>query len=414
MSDNSTHELLQREALAETTIPAWVSIATTVVLTLVFIMCISGNSLVGAVQLRQPRRSSTDYFVLTMAAFDFLTGLTLIPWMVFSLHLPLRLMVASDAICKVYQYFRYAVNIASTVLLSAIALDRYFKVCRPHSNALSPIKARRTCLVLSAGVLIGCAPITFNEKLNMDTMLCGRVSALGLVFDTILLLTFVGLFAVTSVSYFLVAKALRKRRRIRTENAVSYHTSKRTSSDQTVAIREPIVAISGDQIDATLTKHSIVTISQSRTNNEDSVQGNTHNKPNFKTNKESGTIDPMPIPHTTAYGPSHCSQGVQSNAFKAYRQTPLTTQTPPKSDRRLTRVTFAMFLITVVYIASWIITLMAMGLVQAQSWSEHSLILQQTLLKTYIVNCATNPLFYIWISSTFRSRVRETLTCYRQ
>ncbi|XP_052820138.1 galanin receptor 2b-like [Mya arenaria] len=138
MPDNSTHEQLQTEVSEEIAVPAWVSAITTVALTLVFLLCISGNSLVGAVQLRQTRRSSTDYFVLTMAVFDFVAGLTLIPWMVFALHHRVWLMVASDTMCKLYHYFRYSVNIASTTLLSTTAVDRYFKVRggRFHFNVI--------------------------------------------------------------------------------------------------------------------------------------------------------------------------------------------------------------------------------------------------------------------------------------
>ncbi|XP_052768043.1 5-hydroxytryptamine receptor 2B-like [Mya arenaria] len=393
MMDNSIDDQFLSES---SVVPPWVSMATTVVLVMVFLLCISGNSLVLIIQWRQAHHSSTDYFVVTMAAFDLLTGMTLIPLIVAFLHVPLWQMIASDPICKVYTYVRYTVSIATTVLLSTTALDRYFKICRPHSRVFSATTARRTCLLMSIVFLIGCLPTAFTRELNTDGMLCKRTGALCYVFDSILVLTTAGLFGITSVSYFLVAKQLRKRRRPRPELAVSYNASKRILSDKVVTPREG---------------HNAMPISQHEQPLGDNCQGIEINGATGNQDEGGQLSTITPAPRTLADPPHTRVLGLQNTVGHQNQQPPRTKQTLSMTNRRLTRTTFAMFLITVVYVTSWMLTFVAMILEHAQSWSESTLILRHTLLISYIVNCATNPLFFIWLSSAFRSRVKEALKC---
>ncbi|XP_052778128.1 orexin receptor type 2-like [Mya arenaria] len=378
MSNISTYGQLLTEVPPKIPfIPAWVSFTCTVVLTLVFLICVFGNSIVCAVQMRQVRRSSTDYFVMTMAAFDLFTGLAILPVTVVSLHLPLWLMVASDAICKMLNYCQYSGNIVTTVLLSVIALDRYFKVCRPHSHVLSATTARRMCIVLSAVALIAFLPTTLTVKLDLTYMVCLRTGDLTYIFDSILALAFVGLFGITSVSYILVAKALQKRTRIHNIMVV-----------------------------APQTRQNILSMNQ----RVKPVEGNCREtQPNTSTlnQEQKGKLSVIPKMIVDASNTNvRRLQAVHHN-----QPSPRANQTTSAVGRGPMRIQFAMFLITVVYVVSWILTLLAVGLAEAKSWSESSLILRQTLLKAYLVNCATNPVFYIWLSSEFRGKVKEALKC---
>ncbi|KAK7503398.1 hypothetical protein BaRGS_00005319, partial [Batillaria attramentaria] len=96
---------------------------------LLMVVGIIGNSLVIYVYRRRFKRTSSNYFILTMAIFDLVACLIGMPTEVYDLLKPFTFY--SEFGCKV---FRSAENFSiygSVVVLVEIAFDRYFKICRP-------------------------------------------------------------------------------------------------------------------------------------------------------------------------------------------------------------------------------------------------------------------------------------------
>ncbi|RUS70955.1 hypothetical protein EGW08_021284, partial [Elysia chlorotica] len=119
----------------------WPSAVYTIVL---MILGTLGNSLVLLVYRRHFRRSVTRMFIFTLAALDL--GSCLIT-------MPSELLILfrfasfpSAGWCKASRYLTYTFNSSSSLILIVIAMDRYYKVCRPYRTCITIPLAQKICL----------------------------------------------------------------------------------------------------------------------------------------------------------------------------------------------------------------------------------------------------------------------------
>nr|CAD2183217.1 unnamed protein product [Meloidogyne enterolobii] len=106
------------------------------ILTFAIIFCLSvvGNSIVVVVILQQQSmRSVTNLYLLNLALSDLLLSVVCMPpTLVSSL---VYCWVFGDLLCKLLAYLQPVVVTASAYTLAAIALERYYAICRPlHSR----------------------------------------------------------------------------------------------------------------------------------------------------------------------------------------------------------------------------------------------------------------------------------------
>ena len=125
------------------------AILVTVVLML---MGLIGNPLAIYIYGWRWRTSSTRVFLFALAVIDLMNCLITIPTEItimrefYNFH--------SDGLCKVSRFTTYVMNNATSAIFLAIAVDRYIRICHPHIN---PVSARSAKIACGIGVMIGLA-----------------------------------------------------------------------------------------------------------------------------------------------------------------------------------------------------------------------------------------------------------------
>ncbi|KAH3896987.1 hypothetical protein DPMN_021171 [Dreissena polymorpha] len=282
----------------------------TAMLFLIMISGIIGNTVVILVQFRNKRKSTTDFFVITMAIFDLFSCLIILPLLIVDFRkrtLPIDVL---SAFCKIENYGIYTSAIGTSVLLSGTAVDRYYKISKPHSNAISPIRTRTFCIAVSVVTSVAFTPILYWMKYDGIKEGCGYVGDLWDVVSVMrkILATGFGLLIVTTVfSYTMVARTIRKRRKIQPCNASS----------------------------------------------------------------------------------------VMNNLYK---------QDEKAYVRKFPKITFAFLMIISVFVMTWIISVVGLAI---PIQSGFPLTVKRMLSVCHVINYVTNPLFYMWLHSMFRERVRQ-------
>lgn len=133
---------------------AWrqhLQIAEICILCVIFFRAAPGNVLVILVQLKNKTKSSTDYFVMTMAAFEFICSTVNVFLQIIKIPLTTRL---TTAFCRLYIYTSYTTSTSSALLLATIAIDRYLKTCRSLVQACKADAAKKICIAIAFASVI--------------------------------------------------------------------------------------------------------------------------------------------------------------------------------------------------------------------------------------------------------------------
>lgn len=118
-----------------------------------------GNALVLYVYVRKRDRLTSTFFIIMLAAIDFITCCVIIPWTIYFEYVQYSTM--SDLFCKLYQFLVSSNIPFSVFIMVAIAVDRYFCICHPFMNAMTMRKAQITTIVMglyaaALGSLVAC------------------------------------------------------------------------------------------------------------------------------------------------------------------------------------------------------------------------------------------------------------------
>ncbi|KAH3788495.1 hypothetical protein DPMN_166639 [Dreissena polymorpha] len=106
-----------------------------------------GNAIVLYVFLRHYHHCNFRYFVLCIAFNDILSVFTIMPaeiatqlyWYIYPLH---------ESFCKIKAFLNAFTISVEAFCLCAVALDRYRKLCAPHSWQIRPVHAFRICIII--------------------------------------------------------------------------------------------------------------------------------------------------------------------------------------------------------------------------------------------------------------------------
>lgn len=88
-----------------------------------------GNTLVLFVYCKRFRNTSSNYFIVSMAVFDLLACVIGLPTELYDLRNSYTFY--NSTVCKIFRYTESVVVYGSAIILVEIAIDRYFKICRP-------------------------------------------------------------------------------------------------------------------------------------------------------------------------------------------------------------------------------------------------------------------------------------------
>ncbi|XP_062586259.1 kappa-type opioid receptor-like [Saccostrea cucullata] len=125
---------------------------------------IMGNSLVIAIFYKDFKKSAYRTFVLWLAVLDLAGCIIVMPYLMINLITPVSM--DNEIICKVGKFLSYTIMMTSYFILVIIALDRYRKICRPHSLQILQSQTSRYCLgMLTVSVIISVpAPILYGNS----------------------------------------------------------------------------------------------------------------------------------------------------------------------------------------------------------------------------------------------------------
>ncbi|KAL3858405.1 hypothetical protein ACJMK2_013142 [Sinanodonta woodiana] len=117
---------------------------------LMMIVGFGGNSVAIFVYLRRYRPSTHRTFIVTLAIVDLATCCVPMPFILVTLRYPI--MFQNNGGCKLLQFLTYTMCIGSSMIILAIAGERYRKICVPHGKQLSERMSKYLCVL---GIFLG-------------------------------------------------------------------------------------------------------------------------------------------------------------------------------------------------------------------------------------------------------------------
>ena len=105
-----------------------------------------GNFLVFLVYYFKWKQCSTRIFILALATCDLINCAVTMPTEI-ALMVDYSILSLSSA-CKVSRFTTYLCNSTSTMVLIAVAFDRFQRICKPHSHPMTSRKAKLIVLVV--------------------------------------------------------------------------------------------------------------------------------------------------------------------------------------------------------------------------------------------------------------------------
>lgn len=117
---------------------------------IISVIGIVGNCTVLVVYLKKMRNSAANpraqaglanTFIATLAVNDLVACVVVMP-LTLIYELAPSLVFTTNASCKLYYLFTASVIPFSAFLMTAISIDRYFCICQPLKQVLTPLRAR--------------------------------------------------------------------------------------------------------------------------------------------------------------------------------------------------------------------------------------------------------------------------------
>ena len=96
-------------------------------------------------------KTTSQVFIISLAVVDLITCLVIIPFTIVFEYLDSK--VLNDVVCKVYQFLMTSKIPLSSILMVAIAFERYFCICHPHKRIINHRRAR---IAIAISSIISC------------------------------------------------------------------------------------------------------------------------------------------------------------------------------------------------------------------------------------------------------------------
>lgn len=325
-----------------------------------------GNILVCCVYLNKQTKSSSHYFILALAMLDLLTCLIGMPTEVADLRYPY--MFYAPAACKLLRFIESVSIIGSSMVLIAVAFDRYFRICRLGKH-MTVKHAKIMCFVsVIVGILTAWpACILFGEK-SVDVGIKGveaidcstddsmRHTIYPTLYYGFLFLLFIGCCIFFTVIYTKIGVVIWKRKKAKIGEQLPDAPSmkERPSSD----------CVSNEQI---------------------STEMSSDNEGSWESARRKSSMSAV--------------------NFKKQNS---------KNQIKVTRTTVVLFAVTVAYVISFLPFLIVMVLRSTIKGFEDSLspaaeLVYKFCSKSYFINNAINPIIYSFLNLNFRKDTRNFL-----
>nr|KAI8732821.1 neuropeptide Y receptor type 5-like [Biomphalaria glabrata] len=126
-------------------------------LALVTLVGVIGNSLILAVYFRRTRKTATIVFIEAIAVTDLLTNILVIP---VTYYVLMKSVAIETYLCRIYYFLNYSTSFISVVLLLAVAVVRYRKICLPFAKQVTAKHARLISMGIALLCITLCVPHT--------------------------------------------------------------------------------------------------------------------------------------------------------------------------------------------------------------------------------------------------------------
>ena len=211
---NSTGPFTNTSEITQTAVkvPQTALLAYNIYLTITMALGLPGNILVLLVYSKTETKTSTDWFIIFITIYDFLSSFLNVPvYLTFTTGLWPRF--GNAIICKAHMVSSQSVVFSSAFLIGCLALERFNRVCRPMKKQLKETIARNICLSVSAAaflVSLPCVVFYDNSLGSCNTVQDKLLKTLLIGYYMIALLTFIAVFAILVFSYCKIGIAVAK------------------------------------------------------------------------------------------------------------------------------------------------------------------------------------------------------------
>ena len=324
----------------------------TIVDLLLVIIGVPGNLLVIIVYASKGTRISAHVFIIGLAIADIIVCFTR-PLGVFN-NIPQlqKYKHSSEIICRLPYFLKYLSMFSSVFITVAIAVDRYFAVCKPHGHIMTVRRAKivlLSCLILC--LFFSIPPLVIFGLVKYPYY--GKVCSIGTPRWTVSLL-YTPMYVVGSISVFviivmysLIYLAIRNRIKVRSSVSETQATSSTMGSES-----------NGDV-------PRVITMATSQDN-----EVNPHDQ----------------------------------------RSVPLWPRQPQKLKSKTTKM---LFITTVVFVTTWIpfmVTMKMFPMDDLKQTNPVSYIFVVLVSKLMLINHAVNPFIYGLVSQKFRDDAKQTFS----
>ena len=386
----------------------------------------AGNALVLYVFSTAKDDLVSTLFIIVLAVVDFSTCLVIIPFTIV-VHL-VSYQIRFDLFCKLYQFLITSNIPFSALIMTAIAVDRYFCICHPFARLLTLRRARVVVLVLAAFAsllgIIGALThsvykrdsVTANTTENENdaitqppvTLPVTSLNRSGIVYSgycepTDLILStrfalafqrcytsiFVVCLGIVVVLYFLIYRSVLRQRHKRQKmkaTALRSHTPKTTQKPQT----ETVDLASSNSPTA---ECEVATVR--RRDNDDEAKACAETKPE--------ALDMISVSEAAAAAAGVAKDKLinetRSEAGLANQTTAAAAAAAEAARRdRIANIKTAamLFVVTLVFALSFFPSL---------AMTVHILPYNMTIFYMYFANNVANPIIYSFMNSNFRKRL---------
>ena len=366
-------------------------------------------------------KTSTDIYIGAMAVTDLISSSVCTVFYILQYEARTWTFLASNAFYSLQSFILHMTSVLATLIFAAITHDR-FKVTLSGISLMTlqdhAVKvAKRKCMIIAIFSFIYCTPHLLITSLDEDTRLCSwskSYTTLAYIVDSGLALIFLFLFIITVYSYTKIVIFLKK-------NHQRMHNLTRTAVRKiTVLFRRTSVYPQRENIEGLQATSQGEDTNQSNESAEDGtkrgkgpLRSSCKTKLNQRTDiANSEQLNRITVQPINSQEPQRAGSNLTSsedisteNNFSARRSEELKAKAK-RARKQMNRTTLLMFLLTLIYVTTWIINWSASVFYEVSS-TTYSSEISLLLMKAFMINSVTNPVLNILLSSKFRDKARN-------
>ncbi|KAL3891643.1 hypothetical protein ACJMK2_003895 [Sinanodonta woodiana] len=367
-----------------------------------------GNFHVLLIYTFKTKPSNHRIFILCLGVLDMVTCSIGMPFILVDLRYPLMFYAA--AVCKILRFVNYFMCTSSALILLVIAADRYRMICVPLGKQMSQTVAKISCgIAMSIGFAISWpAPVLYGYSEehtgigNITGVRCWteerfKKTKYQAYFNFLLMFIVFGTFAILCVLYALIGAKIFK-----------HKTFKSTVSDS----KSVPLSTTGSSKDSSGTKESSIASTENAEEKIEMDSSNTFNSSqkgsSYKLKFTSYDLPWKSTGKIFKIGAKKKEYSIASDNNSGQKE----KKKLSKEDTRTRRITFIMFMITLVFFCSFMPHLSLKIVVFMKSnflktVSPAGLYLYNTFVWSFFVNNMANPIIYGFCDKIFVRELRS-------